>query len=141
MKHSKQIWANPAETGLELIQSRLKAARIRHRANDNIAHALSPEDLATIEAATAERFEAVLDALLIERDHNTQETAARVARMYVREVFRGRYQPAPSVTEFPNVGKLGDAYTVGPIAVRSTCSHHFCPMRVRRGVPSCPGSV
>jgi GTP cyclohydrolase I len=63
-----------------------------------------------------------------ENDHNTQETAARVARMYVREVFRGRYEAPPKVTDFPNVKHLDEIYTVGPITVRSACSHHLVPI-------------
>lgn len=63
-----------------------------------------------------------------EADHNTHDTARRVAKMYVREVFGGRYEPAPSVTEFPNVEHLNELMIVGPITVRSACSHHLCPI-------------
>jgi GTP cyclohydrolase I len=48
--------------------------------------------------------------------------------MYVTEVFRGRYMPAPSVTEFPNVEHLNELMIVGPIMIRSACSHHLCPI-------------
>jgi GTP cyclohydrolase I len=48
--------------------------------------------------------------------------------MYVSEVFRGRYQPPPPVTEFPNVEHLNELMIVGPITVRSACSHHLCPI-------------
>ena len=75
----------------------------------------------------------VLESLVIDTDsdHNTRETAARVAKMYLREVFRGRYLPMPSVTEFPNVEGLNELMIVGPIAVRSACSHHLCPIMGR----------
>ena len=66
-----------------------------------------------------------------ESDHNTQETAKRVAKMFVREVFRGRYVDAPAVTEFPNVARLNELMIVGPITVRSACSHHLCPIMGR----------
>ena len=71
----------------------------------------------------------VLESLVIdtESDHNTQDTARRVAKMYVTEVFRGRYLPIP-VTEFPNVEHLNELMIVGPITVRSACSHHLCPI-------------
>jgi GTP cyclohydrolase I len=48
----------------------------------------------------------VLSSLVIdtENDHNTGDTARRVAKMYVNEVFRGRYVKQPPITEFPNVG-------------------------------------
>ena len=72
----------------------------------------------------------VLESLVIDTvsDHNTQDTARRVAKMYLNEVFRGRYVPAPPVTEFPNAEHLNELMIVGPITVRSACSHHFCPI-------------
>ena len=72
----------------------------------------------------------VLESLVIdtENDHNTRDTAARVAKMYLTEVFRGRYVPQPDVTEFPNVERLNELMIVGPITVRSACSHHLCPI-------------
>ena len=75
-------------------------------------------------------MQALLESLVIdtESDHNTQDTARRVARMYLNEVFAGRYRKAPAMTEFPNVEKLNELLVVGPITVRSACSHHFCPI-------------
>ena len=72
----------------------------------------------------------VLDSLVIDtvNDHNTGDTARRVAKMYINEVFRGRYVPRPAITEFPNVEHLNELMIVGPIMVRSACSHHFCPV-------------
>jgi GTP cyclohydrolase I len=72
----------------------------------------------------------VLRALVIdtESDHNTQDTARRVAKMYLMEVFAGRYAPQPPVTEFPNVRRLNELMIVGPVTVRSACSHHLCPI-------------
>jgi len=48
--------------------------------------------------------------------------------MYVNEVFKGRYAAAPAITEFPNAERLNELMIVGPITVRSACSHHFCPV-------------
>jgi GTP cyclohydrolase I len=72
----------------------------------------------------------VLEALVIdtESDHNTNDTAKRVAKMFIEEVFRGRYVPRPRVTEFPNIERLNELMIVGPIKVRSACSHHLCPI-------------
>jgi GTP cyclohydrolase IA len=77
-----------------------------------------------------EKMQGVLESMVIdlESDHNTNNTARRVAKMYLNEVFKGRYVPAPAVTEFPNVGHLNELMIVGPITVRSACSHHFCPV-------------
>jgi GTP cyclohydrolase I len=75
----------------------------------------------------------VLESLVIdiESDHNTQDTARRVAKMYLTEVFKGRYVEPPPVTEFPNAEALNELMIVGPITVRSACSHHFCPIMGR----------
>jgi len=48
--------------------------------------------------------------------------------MFINEVFRGRYAPAPAVTEFPNISRLNELMIVGPVLVRSACSHHLCPI-------------
>ena len=76
------------------------------------------------------KMQAVLDSLVIdtERDHNTTNTAHRVAKMFVNEVFKGRYSQVPTITEFPNAEHLNELMIVGPITVRSACSHHFCPV-------------
>ena len=50
----------------------------------------------------------------------------RVAKMFIQEVFRGRYLPMPPVTEFPSASSLTQLMIVGPIKVRSACSHHLC---------------
>jgi GTP cyclohydrolase I len=78
----------------------------------------------------AGKMQGVLDSLVIdtENDHNTQDTARRVAKMYVGEVFKGRYVAQPPVTEFPNVEHLNELMIVGPVTVRSACSHHLCPI-------------
>jgi GTP cyclohydrolase IA len=66
-----------------------------------------------------------------EHDHNTNETAKRVAKMFIQEVFAGRYAEQPDVTEFPNIERLNELMIVGPITVRSACSHHLCPIMGR----------
>jgi GTP cyclohydrolase I len=115
------------------IRARLQAARHRFHANDNIAAFLEPGDLEALLEEVAGAMESVLASLVIDTDsdHNTQDTARRVAKMYLTEVFRGRYAAAPSVTEFPNAEHLNELMIVGPITVRSACSHHFCPIMGR----------
>jgi GTP cyclohydrolase I len=112
------------------IRERLKAARQRFHANDSIADHIAPGELEALQAEVADKMLAVLHSLVIDTDsdHNTRDTARRIARMYVNEVFRGRYAPQPSVTEFPNVERLNELMIVGPITVRSACSHHLCPI-------------
>ena len=113
------------------IRRRLEKAGHRANANDNIADFIEGTDeLKALEEEVTQRMQALLESLVIdtERDHNTRGTARRVARMFLHEVFKGRYQQKPVLTEFPNVERLNELMIVGPIAVRSACSHHFVPI-------------
>ncbi|WP_269532546.1 GTP cyclohydrolase I [Chitinimonas sp. BJYL2] len=112
------------------IRSRIQQAQRRFHANDNIAEFIEPGELDELLNEVEGKLKGVLDSLVIdtESDHNTQDTARRVAKMYIKEVFQGRYVPEPAVTEFPNVEHLNELMIVGPITVRSACSHHFCPI-------------
>ena len=112
------------------IRERLLAARKRFNANDNIADFVEPGELELLLDEVEEKMKGVLSSLVIdtERDHNTDQTARRVAKMYVNEVFRGRYVSAPAITEFPNAEHLNELMIVGPTTVRSACSHHLCPV-------------
>ncbi len=115
------------------IRERISKAGQRFHANDNIAAFLEPGDLDALINEVEGKMKGVLESLVIdtESDHNTQDTARRVAKMYIKEVFRGRYMPAPPVTEFPNAERLNELMIVGPITVRSACSHHLCPIMGR----------
>jgi len=112
------------------IRERIVAARRRFNANDNIAEFIEPGELEKLLDEVELKMRGVLQSLVIdtEKDHNTQDTARRVAKMYIQEVFKGRYVKAPSITEFPNAEHLNELMIVGPIRVRSACSHHFCPV-------------
>ena len=113
------------------IRQRIAAAGKRAHANDNIAEFIeSADEMAALETEVAANMQALLESLVIdtEQDHNTRGTARRVARMFLHEVFKGRYTTRPSMTEFPNVEHLNELMIVGPIAVRSACSHHFVPI-------------
>jgi len=115
------------------IRARLQRAKVRFHANDNIAAFLAPGEHEALLDEVAAKMKGVLESLVIdtESDHNTQDTARRVAKMYLNEVFRGRYMAPPPVTEFPNAEHLNELMIVGPITVRSACSHHFCPIMGR----------
>ena len=125
------------------IRERLQFANRRFHANDNIADFIHDEaELDALQDEVAARMQALLESLVIdtESDHNTQDTARRVARMYLNEVFAGRYRKAPAMTEFPNVEKLNELLVVGPITVRSACSHHFCPIMGRLWIGVLPNA-
>jgi GTP cyclohydrolase IA len=117
----------------ERIRSRLVRANQRYHANDNISAHLKDGDLEALRDEVEVKMAEVLKSLVIdtESDHNTQETARRVAKMFLTEVFKGRYLPMPQVTEFPNVEQLNELLIVGPITARSACSHHLCPIMGR----------
>ena len=112
------------------IRARIRAAKKRFHANDNIAAFIEPGEMDQLVDEVQSKMKAVLDSLVIDTvsDHNTHDTARRVAKMYLKEVFQGRYVTAPTTTEFPNVEHLNELMLVGPITVRSACSHHFCPI-------------
>lgn len=128
--HSPQDEGTPVSVK---IRERLLAAKQRFHANDNIAEFIEPGELDRLLDEVQGKMQAVLDSLVIDtdNDHNTADTARRVAKMYVKEVFGGRYVEAPRITEFPNVERLNELMIVGPITVRSACSHHFCPVMGR----------
>jgi GTP cyclohydrolase I len=112
------------------IRQRIVAARKRFHANDNIADFIEPGEMDALFEEVTDKMKGVLSSLIIDtdNDHNTDDTARRVAKMYLKEVFQGRYVHAPEITEFPNAEHLNELMIVGPIVVRSACSHHFCPI-------------
>jgi len=112
----------------QVIRDRIKnhSSQPRFFANDNIAEFIHEGELDLLVDEVAEKFQGVLNSLVIDtdNDHNTQDTARRVAKMFIRETFSGRYRSIPKVTAFPNLG-YKSLYTTGPISIRSTCAHHF----------------
>ena len=133
MKSQPSMNTNDTEEGTPVstkIRERILASRKRFNANDNISQFVEPGELALLLDEVEEKMKGVLASLVIdtENDHNTGNTARRVAKMYLNEVFKGRYVPAPTITEFPNAEHLNELMIVGPITVRSACSHHFCPV-------------
>jgi len=112
------------------IRRRLQASHTRFHANDNIAAHIEPGEMTALLEEVSERMQGVLESLVIDtdNDHNTRDTARRVAKMYVHEIFGGRYTAEPAVTEFPNAARLNELMIIGPVTVRSACSHHLCPI-------------
>lgn len=124
----------------EIIKQRIKALGGSYFANDNIAEFLTIQDKELLQEEVEERMQEVLEALVIDtqNDHNTKETAKRVAKMFMQEVFKGRYEEMPKVTEFPNAKHLDEIYTLGPITIRSACSHHMVPITGRAWIGVLP---
>ena len=110
----------------DVIKRRLIEAGVRFNANDNISKYVNEEELKLLQKEVEVQFQNVLSSLVIdtENDHNTKETAKRVSKMWIKEVFGGRYKSLPNITVFPNLG-YKSLYTSGPISIKSTCAHHF----------------
>ena len=110
----------------EVIRKRIKAKKARFHANDNISAFIQDGELEALVEEVSEKMQAVLESLVIDTqsDHNTKNTSRRVAKMFVNEVFNGRYVEQPSLTKFPNVSQLNELMIIGPITVRSACCNH-----------------
>lgn len=123
------------------IAKRLKEKGVRFFCNDNISEHLEPGEVESILLEVEENMKKVLSSLVIdtENDHNTNDTAHRVAKMFVNEIFNGRYEAPPKVTAFPNVTEYDQIYVSGPITVRSMCAHHMMPIIGRAYIGVYPG--
>ena len=111
----------------QTIKYRLGRDNKRYWASDNISDYIAEGEKDILIDELEEKFEEVLKSLIIdiENDPNSKDTARRLAKMYINELMRGRYDPHPEPTAFPNIGET--AYT-GMLVVRaeltSMCSHH-----------------
>lgn len=115
----------------EVIRDRIKYNGDRFWAGDNISKYINEGDTEFLINELTEKFEGVLDSLLIDRinDPNSKGTANRLAKMYYTEIMAGRYEAGPDATAFPN--DSADRYE-GMLVVRSElksmCSHHHQPV-------------
>jgi len=125
----------------ETIRNRLKKSGSKFYCNDNISEAVSEIDFDALVDEVTEKMQGVLESLVIdtENDHNTHDTARRVAKMFVLETFSGRYLPKPKITAFPNANQYDEVYVTGPITIRSTCAHHFQGIRGKCYIGVFPG--
>lgn len=131
-KMSEQLPLDSADDNsiVAVLTRRLRKRGQRFFANDNVADVfIDQEEQNLLQLEIVTRTKALLDALLIDtaNDHNSRGTADRVAKMFCRETFSGRFRAAPAMTTFPNT-RYDELLTTGPITVRSMCSHHLCPI-------------
>ena len=128
-------------TASERIKQRIKDDNGKFFCNDNISKYIEPADFDDLIAEVAGKMQGVLESLVIDtaNDHNTQDTANRVAKMFCTEIFSGRYRPQPKITAFPNVTAYDQVYVTGPITIRSTCAHHMMPIMGKAYVGIFPG--
>lgn len=112
----------------------LRNRRGKNAANENVAAVFaSDEERKQHEQEVTKRCQNLLDSLLIttEHDHNTRETAARMGKLFCREIFAGRFNFPPTLTLFPNVANKEHQpqLVITPrCTVRSMCSHHLAPI-------------
>jgi len=129
---NEQLWRELCESGEDF------------NANDNISwliNELSADDYDEWRRIVEDKAEDFLRSLLINTvsDENTKDTAHRLTKMYIDEVFAGRYIPPPDVKAFPNEKQYDQIYLTGPIDIRSTCAHHFQPIQGSAWVGIFPG--
>ena len=125
----KDSWM-PDEPVSKTIANRVKKAGKRYFAADNISKYIEPGEKDRLIDELQERFEAVLDSLVIDRenDPNSHGTGRRLAKMYVNEIMGGRYSAKPEVTAFPNEDGRYDQLIVVRSDIKSMCSHHHQPV-------------
>lgn len=125
-------YTRKSESKSDQIRKRIKAANAPFKANDNIADFMHPEDKSALIDELTIKFESVLDSLLVDRegDPNSRDTGRRMAKMYINELFEGRYTKAPSVTAFPNedVATRYSGMLITRADIKSMCSHHHQPV-------------
>ena len=115
------------------IRARIAASRQRFHANDNISEFIEPGELEELTKEVAAKMSEVLESLVIDVEQRSQHARDRAPR---RQDVRERSVPRtlradPKVTEFPNASHLNELMIIGPITVRSACSHHLCPIMGR----------
>lgn len=71
-------------------------------------------------------------------DPHLKDSPRRVAKMWVQEIFRGLWEAPPAMTTFPNKD-CDEMVLVGPLTLRSTCAHHFCPFTGHAWIGYIPG--
>ena len=109
------------------IKERCDAAGARAWANDNISDYIEEGEKQLLIEEAMPAFENVLKSLVIdtETDPNSQDTARRMAKMYINEIMSGRYDPMPNPSAFPNYIEGGyEGMLVVRSELTSLCSHH-----------------
>ncbi|MFM8771801.1 MAG: GTP cyclohydrolase I [Candidatus Kapaibacterium sp.] len=90
---------------------------------------MSDEERQEMIARLEQKFSEIFDVLRIDRnDPNSTDSPFRLARMWVTELFAGRYSPAPKITVFPNRQNVDELVISKGIKIMSVCSHHWQPI-------------
>jgi len=110
--------------------------------NDSLIDPLTTSERAVMVDAAAVKLEELFAILQISHrtDQHMRETPRRVAKMFVEEVFSGRYTAPPRLTDFDSSPGTGGLIVTGPIEVRSTCAHHMMPIYGHAYIGVLPGA-
>lgn len=95
------------------------------QAREGVKAKLTEEERQSIIQEAAYHFGAFLWALGVDwkNDPNSSDTPMRVAKAYVNDLYRGRFEPLTDITAFPSDGYSGIVQESN-IPVTSMCSHH-----------------
>lgn len=116
----------------KVIAERIKTSGKRWNAADNISEFIKSGEKELLINELAGKFDSVIDSLVIDRenDPNSTGTGKRLAKMYIKEIMGGRYNPMDSITTFPNDGEHAyEGMLVVRAEIKSMCSHHHQPVQ------------
>jgi len=101
---------------------------------------LSAEEKGEIIEEAANAFGMFLDALGVDwrNDPNSSDTPRRVAKAYVNDLWKGRFEALPGITAFPSDGYDGIVQESG-IPLTSMCSHHHQTIQGKVSIAYIPG--
>lgn len=90
---------------------------------------VSAEERSRMILELQKKYEEIFKILRINpNDPNSKDTPKRIAKMYVNELFGGRFSEPPKNTVFPNRQNVEDLIISKGITIMSTCSHHWQPI-------------
>lgn len=101
---------------------------------------LSQDEKGEIIEEAANAFGMFLDALGVDwrNDPNSSDTPRRVAKAYVNDLWKGRFEALPGITAFPSDGYDGVVQESG-IPLTSMCSHHHQTITGKVSIAYIPG--
>jgi GTP cyclohydrolase I len=88
----------------------------------------------------SEKFKEILDIMSFDlEDQQIKDTPNRWAKMMINELLSGCYTEEPKMTVFKNTKKYDEIIFLGPIQIKSLCSHHVVPFRGKAYLAYIPG--
>lgn len=116
----------------QIIKKRLQENNINFRAIDNISPFIHPGEIDQLIDECSEIFEKLLETLIIDlNDDNSKDTPKRLSKMFIQELFRGRYYDLDNLKSFPVTNNYLNTNNIFLIKHQfvSTCAHHFLPIK------------